>query len=54
MNRYGCGMVIYWFGVIDELVGADETIALVSDLPPLSEIKTLPCLQMPSSQRQNA
>lgn len=49
VNRYGCGMVIYWFGVIDDLVSADETIALVSALPSVSEITTLPCLDMPST-----
>lgn len=48
VNRYGCGMVIYWFGVIDELVGRSKAILLVSDFPSASEITTLPCLEMPA------
>ena len=47
VNRYGCGMVIYWFGIIDELVGSDKTLAVVSALPKRAEMKTLACLEMP-------
>lgn len=47
VNRYGSGMVIYWFGVVDELVTADENIVLVSEMPRSSEIVKLPCLDMP-------
>ena len=41
-------MVIYWFGVIDELVGRSKTIVLVSEFPSASEITTLPHLEMPA------
>jgi len=48
VNRYGSGMVIYWFGVVEELASAaDSSITLVSELPPLSEITTLPSVPVP-------
>ena len=48
VNRYGSGMVIYWFGVVEELASAaDDSITLVSELPPLSEIVTLPSITVP-------
>ena len=41
-------MVIYWFGVVEELASAaDDSITLVSELPPLSEIVTLPSITVP-------
>jgi len=32
-NRYGPGMVIYWFGFIDELQHQDQDILICDDLP---------------------
>ena len=46
-------MVIYWFGVIDELVGRSKSIILVSDFPLASEITTLPCLEIPKEAVAN-
>jgi len=48
VNRYGSGMVIYWFGVVEELaLAAESNISLVSDLPPASGIITLPSIMVP-------
>ena len=33
VNRYGPGMVIYWFGFIGNLQGADADLVLVEDFP---------------------
>ena len=39
-------MVIYWFGVLDELAQADKNVILLSDLPDAAEIVCLPRLDM--------
>ena len=46
VNRCGPGMVVYWFGMIDELVGSDDNIILVSQLPASTAILKLPCLKL--------
>jgi hypothetical protein len=48
VNRYGSGMVIYWFGVVEELaLAAESNITLVSELPLVSEIIALPSITVP-------
>lgn len=46
VNRYGAGMVVYWFGLLDELAEADEDVILVAELPPEREILRLPLLRV--------
>jgi hypothetical protein len=42
-NRYGPGMVIYWFGFIQELQLQDEDILLAEDIS-----TDIICLKLPS------
>ena len=48
VNRYGAGLVVYWFGLIDELVDADESVVLSCTMPEASAISKLPCLPLPA------
>ncbi len=47
VNRYGPGMVIYWFGFIDDLQGADADLVLVEDFPSAEDTIQLPQLPIP-------
>lgn len=47
VNRYGPGMVIYWFGFIDDLQGADADLVLVEDFPSAEDTMQLPQLPIP-------
>lgn len=45
VNRYGPGLVIYWFGFIADLADADEELLLADDFPPLHHIQQLQGLE---------
>lgn len=47
VNRYGPGMVIYWFGFIDDLQDADSDLVLVDSFPSSEDTIQLPCLPIP-------
>lgn len=43
VNRYGPGLVIYWFGYIEDL-NTDVDVLLLDEFPDLNSIRTLPRL----------
>lgn len=47
INRYGPGMVVYWFGFIDDLAGRDEDLLVVDDLPGKAVLTQLPTITLP-------
>lgn len=47
VNRYGPGMVIYWFGFIDDLQGSSPDLVLVDDFPSPEDTIQLPKLPLP-------
>ncbi|KAL3158521.1 hypothetical protein ABBQ38_010749 [Trebouxia sp. C0009 RCD-2024] len=47
VNRYGPGMVVYWFGFVDELQEEDSSLILVDSFPSAEDIVQLPCLNIP-------
>ena len=46
VNRYGPGMVIYWFGFVDELQNGNSNLVLVDGFPAAADIVQLPCIQV--------
>lgn len=46
VNRYGPGMVIYWFGFVDDLQKPGDLV-LADGFPATEDITKLPCLQIP-------
>ena len=48
VNRYGPGMVVYWFGFIDDLQNADSNLVLSHGFPAAQDITSLPCLPLPA------
>ena len=47
VNRYGPGMVIYWFGFVDDLQDANSDLVLVDKFPSREDMTQLPCLPVP-------
>ena len=47
VNRYGPGMVIYWFGFMDDLQGVDADLVLVESFPSVEDTTQLPQLSIP-------
>lgn len=47
VNRYGPGMVVYWFGFVDELQEEDSSLILVDSFPSAEDMIQLPCLNIP-------
>ena len=47
VNRYGPGMVIYWFGFVEELQDAASDLVLADGFPAATDIMQLPCLMLP-------
>jgi len=43
-NRYGPGLVIYWFGFIAELGASDPEVLLLDTFPGPDDIRVLPTL----------
>ena len=41
INRYGPGVVIYWFGFIDELADENQDLLLLDSFPAASMLTTL-------------
>lgn len=48
-NRYGPGLVIYWFGFVAELAGSDPEVLLLDSFPAPADIVRLPQLVAPGS-----
>lgn len=48
INRYGPGMVIYWFGFIDDLQGKTADLVLADAFPAPEDVTQLLCLHVPS------
>lgn len=46
VNRYGPGLVIYWFGYVQELQGCDDSIMLADSFPAAADLTLLPRLQV--------
>mmetsp|Transcript_31129 Transcript_31129/g.69187 ORF Transcript_31129/g.69187 Transcript_31129/m.69187 type:complete len:297 (-) Transcript_31129:238-1128(-) len=44
VNRYGPGLVIYWFGFIEDLAGSDPSVTVLADFPDPANIAMLPRL----------
>jgi CDAN1-interacting nuclease 1 len=44
VNRYGPGLVIYWFGMVEELANAHPSVMIMCRFPRPEEIVTLPSL----------
>ncbi len=44
-NRYGPGLVIYWFGCIDGLGSCDANVLVLDAFPDAAGVSTLPRLQ---------
>ena len=51
VNRFGPGLVIYWFGFIDDLAELDVDIMLLDSFPDPGEIVQLPRLPVPRELR---
>lgn len=47
MNRYGPGLVIYWFGFIEEL-NTHKDVLLVDGFPAPEHIVRLPAFDLPA------
>lgn len=47
VNRYGPGMVVYWFGFVDELQEEENSLILVDSFPSTEDIVQLPCVHIP-------
>lgn len=47
VNRYGPGMVVYWFGFVDELQEGESSLILVDSFPSAEDIVQLPCVHIP-------
>lgn len=46
INRYGPGMVIYWFGFIDELAHETQDLLIMGSFPTTSMLTMLPALPL--------
>eukprot|EP00887_Chlorella_sp_A99_P000819 scaffold5.g819.t1 len=46
VNRFGPGLVIYWHGYLVDIASGDESVLVLDDFPPASDITTLPCLPL--------
>lgn len=47
VNRYGPGMVVYWFGFVDELQEGESSLILVDSFPSAEDIVQLPRVHIP-------
>ena len=53
LNRFGAGMVIYWFGLVEGLGVGDDDVLLLGDFPPpeaIFKLKTLPARGAPPGE----
>ena len=44
VNRYGAGLVVYWFGFVDELADSTSSVILGNDFPGQLTLTRLPAL----------
>lgn len=51
LNRYGSGLVIYWFGFLEGLDDAGGEVLILDKFPPPRCIRTLRCLPLPSAPK---